>query len=120
MSKKISITLGSAEDAAKDFIEAWHSAERGETYTGSREILYFEDLETLLKVLNQHRWQLLKTLRIAGPTDTPTLSKLLHRNNEEIQIDINKLEQSGLILRTATNKITAPWDVVEAQMKLVA
>ncbi len=120
MSKKISIALGSAEDAAKDFIEAWHSAERAETYSGASETLYFEDLETLLKVLTQHRWQLLKTLRIAGPTDTPTLSKLLQRNNQEIQVDINKLEQSGLILRTATNKITTPWDVVEAQMKLIA
>jgi predicted transcriptional regulator len=119
MSQKMSIALGSAEDAAKDFIEAWHCAQRGETHQGATEKLYFEDLETLLRVLNQRRWQLLKTLRLAGPTDTPTLSQKLHRNDQEIQKDINELEQSGLILRTATNQIAAPWDVVEAQLKLV-
>jgi hypothetical protein len=29
MSQKMSIALGSTEDAAKDFIEAWYCAERG-------------------------------------------------------------------------------------------
>ena len=120
MTQKIQIALGTASDAAQDIIAAWHCAEHNETYTGTTEKLYFEDLETLLKVLTQRRWQLLKTLRLAGPTDTLSLSKMLNWNDREIQTDINELEQSGLILRTPIDQVVAPWDVIEAQMRLAA
>ena len=50
MKKQIKIGVGDAAITAKDFIEAWKRAERGEKFQ-EKNMLNFENLEVLLKIL---------------------------------------------------------------------
>ncbi|MCK5524143.1 MAG: hypothetical protein KAI83_13515 [Thiomargarita sp.] len=63
MTQKIQIALGTASEAAKEIIAAWHCAEHDETYTGTTEKRYFEDLETLSRALLKTLEQRLLVLR---------------------------------------------------------
>jgi predicted transcriptional regulator len=62
MKKQITIGVGEAATTAKEFIDAWKLAERGETVQ-EKHRLHFENLEILLKTLTPGRWTLLKKLQ---------------------------------------------------------
>ena len=98
MKKQITIGVGEAATTAKEFIDAWKAAERGESVQAKHR-LHFENLELLLKTLTPGRWALLKKL---------------HAN------DVRRLENIGLIERTKNNRIKVPWDIVEARLLLAA
>ncbi len=57
MKKQITIGVGEAAITAKEFIDTWKVAERGETVR-EKHRLHFENLEVLLKTLTQGRWAL--------------------------------------------------------------
>jgi len=61
MKKPITIGVGEAATTAKEFIDAWKLAERGETVE-EKHRLHFENLEVLLKTLTPGRWALLKKI----------------------------------------------------------
>jgi predicted transcriptional regulator len=61
MKKQITIGVGGAATTAKEFIDAWKLAERGETVQ-EKHRLHFENLEILLKTLTPGRWALLKKI----------------------------------------------------------
>ena len=50
MKKQITIGVGEAATTAKEFIDAWRLAERGETVQ-EKHRLHFENLDVLLKTL---------------------------------------------------------------------
>jgi predicted transcriptional regulator len=119
MKKQIQIGIGDSTKTAKGFIDAWKSAERGEKVKAQQR-LFFENLETLLKMLTSGRWKLLKTLRTKGPMSVRALAVEQGRDYKNVHRDVQQLERIGLIGRTKDNKVEVPWDIVEARLELAA
>ena len=119
MKKQITIGVGEAATTAKEFIDAWKLAERGEKVQ-EKHRLHFENLEMLLKTLTPARWALLKNLHASGPMSIRGLAKNLGRDYKNVYTDVRCLENIGLIGRTKNDRIKVPWDIVEARLLLAA
>ena len=119
MKKQITIGVGDAATTAKEFIDAWKLAERGEKVQ-EKNRLHFEDIEVLLKTLTPGRWALLKSLHATGPMSIRGLAKDLGRDYKNVYTDVRCLENIGLIGRTKNDRIKVPWDIVEARLLLAA
>jgi predicted transcriptional regulator len=119
MKKQITIGVDKSATTAKEFIEAWKRAERGETVQ-EKNRLHFENLEVLLKTLTPGRWALLKKLHANGPMSIRALAKDLGRDYKNVYTDVQRLENIGLIGRTKNDRIIVPWDIVEARLLLAA
>jgi predicted transcriptional regulator len=119
MKKQIKIGVGDAAITAKDFIDVWKRAERGEKIQ-EKNRLNFENLEVLLKTLTPARWTLLKKLHANGPMSIRALASDLDRNYKNVHTDVRRLENVGLIDRTKDDRIIVPWDIVEARLLLAA
>lgn len=101
------------------FVEAWHKAEAGEA--ASVEVhLNFEDFAMLAAVLTPKRLELLKTLRQHGPLSVRALAKRLDRDYKNVHADISTLEDVDLVQRNEKKLLVAPWDVIDAHVRLVA
>lgn len=119
MKKQITIGVGEAATTAKEFIDTWKLAERGETVQ-EKHRLHFENLEVLLKTLTPGRWALLKKLHSNGPMSIRSLANDLGRDYKNVYTDVRRLENIGLIERTENNRVKVPWDIVEARLLLAA
>ena len=119
MKKQITIGVGDAATTAKEFIDAWKRAERGETVQ-EKNWLQFENLELLLKTLTPGRWTLLKRLHADGPMSIRALANDLGRDYKNVYTDVRRLEYIGLIGRAKNDRINVPWDIVEARLLLAA
>lgn len=117
--QKIEIGLGDAKESGQRFISAWHRAESGES--ADVEVhLNFESLETLVAVLTPKRLVLLRTLRTHGPLSVRALSKMVARDYKNVHVDTAALESVDLIQRDEGGLVAVPWDVIDAQVRLVA
>ena len=119
MTKQIQIGVGDSARTAKDFVDAWKRAERGDKVQ-ARERLCFENLETLFRMLTPGRWRLLKALRVEGPMSIRALAGVQGRDYKNVHRDVRQLESIGLIGRTKDDKVEVPWDIVEARLRLAA
>ena len=119
MKRQIKIGVSDAVTTAKDFIEAWKLAERGEKVQ-EKNMLHFENLKILLKTLTPGRWTLLKKLHANGPLSIRALANDLDRDYKNVHTDVRRLENVGLIGRTKDDRIIVPWDIVEARLLLAA
>ncbi len=120
MSKQhIHIGVEDADRGFERFIRAWHKAEAEEI--DPPEIhLNFEDFAMLAAVLTTKRLELMKTLRQHGPMSVRALSKELKRDYKNVHVDTSVLEEVGLVRRTEEGLLAAPWDVIDAHVRLVA
>lgn len=120
MSKKhIHVGAEKANRGLQRFVETWHKAERGEAIQDEVHLNY-EDLSMLLAVLSPKRIELLKMLRQKGPMSVRGLSNELERNYKNVHTDVATLEEAGLVERTQEDLLSAPWDVIDAHVELVA
>ncbi|VAW79143.1 hypothetical protein MNBD_GAMMA14-712 [hydrothermal vent metagenome] len=120
MSKQhIHIGVEDADSGFERFIEAWHKAEVGEVEQAEIH-LNFEDLAMLTAILTPKRLELMKTLRQHGPFSVRALAKQLKRDYKNVHADANALEEVDLIQRTEDRLLVAPWDVIDAHVRLVA
>jgi predicted transcriptional regulator len=117
--QKIEIGLGDAKESSKRFISAWHRAVSGEAID-TEVHLNFESLATLVSVLTPKRLELLQALRTYGPLSIRALSKRLERDYKNVHVDTTALEAVGLIQRDEGGLVAVPWDVIDAQFRLVA
>ena len=117
--KHIKIGIESPEEGLKRFINAWEQAQSN-SQNNCETHLNFEDLTTLLSVLTPRRLDLLKTLRPMGSTSVRKLAGVLARDYKNVHADVRALENAGLIERDSHQAIHAPWDVIEASLRLVA
>ena len=101
------------------FVDAWQHAEQGEL-TDAEVHLNFEDLSMLLALLTPRRLELLKTLRQKGPLSVRALAKALERDYKNVHVDTRALEEAGLLERTDSGTLQAPWDIIDAHLSLVA
>jgi len=120
MSKqRIHIGVEEADRGYERFVDAWNKAETGEIK--SAEIhLNFEDFAMLVAVLTPKRLELMKFLRQHGPMSVRTLAKQLERDYKNIHTDASALEAVDLIQRSDEGLLVAPWDVIDAHVRLVA
>jgi len=120
MEKNIRVEIRGEDESAREFVKAWHRAEAGDPVEEPVERLYFQDLATLLQVLTPRRLELLKTLHDAGPESVRALARRLSRDYKNVYHDVQALERSGLIVRTADKLLSAPWERVVAEISLAA
>lgn len=115
----IHIGVEDADRGYDRFVEAWHKAETGETEQAEIH-LNFEDFAMLASVLTPKRLVLMKTLRQQGPLSVRALAKTLERDYKNVHVDARELEAVELIQRNDEGLLVAPWDVIDAHVRLVA
>jgi len=101
------------------YVDTWQRAERGERLE-TEVHLNFEDLAMLLAVLTPRRLEILKTLRQQGPLSVRALATTLACDYKNVHVDTRALEEVGLLERTESGTLQAPWDVIDAHLSLVA
>ncbi len=103
---------GSAVRAARQQIAA---ARRGQ-HPDFR--LSFESARALFSELTPARVDLLDTLRRVGPCSVYALAKAADRNYSNVHTDTGRLEELGLIERTAEGAVSVPYESVEILVPL--
>jgi len=101
------------------FEDAWQRAERGEK-VDTEVHLNYEDLSMLLAVITPRRLEVLRALRQQGPMSVRALATTLARDYKNVHTDTRALEEAGLLDRTESGALQAPWDVIDAHLSLVA
>jgi predicted transcriptional regulator len=113
------IEIGTVEESARRFVETFHRLQRGESVP-RRDILTFDDLDTLLRVLTPMRWTLLRTLRRKGPLSVRQLAQTLRRDYKNVHTDVGHLERVGLVSRVKDQRVHVPWKRLLADVHLDA
>ena len=93
----VKITVGGAmeDEASRRFVDAWHRAERGETFHERH--LAFESWDTLARVLTGKRMELLRYVRRHKVTSVRALAKALGRDYSNVHADVQALTAAGLL-----------------------
>jgi predicted transcriptional regulator len=113
----VKITVGGAmeEDASQRFVNAWHRAERGETFHERH--LAFESWDALVRVMTGKRMALLHYVRRHEVTSVRALAKALGRDYSNVHADVQALTAAGL-LDTANGGVQADYDVIETKIAI--
>jgi predicted transcriptional regulator len=113
----VKITVGGAmeEEASSRFVDAWHRAERGETFHERH--LAFESWNTLVRVLTSKRMELLRYVRYHEVTSVRALAKALGRDYSNVHADVHALTQAGL-LDASAGGLRADYDAIETKIAL--
>ena len=80
--------------------------------------LSFESARTFFSELTPARVDLLDTLRQAGPCSVYALAKAAQRNYSNVNTDVTRLEELGLIERTGDGLVSVPYESVEIVLPL--
>jgi len=115
--KEIYAQVGSLEKMSSDFIRTWHDAEQ-ENPTEQQEVIYFDTIAEMYRVLSVKRIELLNRLYAAKAMSIYGLAKLLERSYKNVHTDTKILEQYGLIIRQ-DDKITAPYAMIHVDVPLM-
>jgi predicted transcriptional regulator len=113
----IKVTVGGAieEDAARRFVDAWHRAERGESFHERH--LAFESWDALARVLTGKRMELLRYVRRHKITSVRALAKALGRDYSNVHADVQALTAAGLI-EAAEDGLRADYDTIETRIAI--
>lgn len=117
--RHIHIGVEEADSGYERFVKAWHKAEAGKSKQAEIH-LNFEDFTILAAVLTPKRLELMRILRKDGPLSVRSLAKQLERDYKNVHSDVSVLEDVSLIQRTEDGLLVAPWDVIDAHVRLVA
>ncbi len=111
----LKITVGGdvMNEARRDFIDAWHRAERGEDFCEQH--LAFENWNTLMRVLTPKRAELIGHIRRHEVTNIQQLATALGRNDSDVRADVEALATRGL-LDTSGGQIRAGYETIEAKV----
>lgn len=112
---KVQVHVGSLKDMGDRFVSAWHRAERGHRVSESH--ITFLDLQTMLATLSPRRLELLRHVRQHGAESSRGLAAALGRDYKNVHTDVAALEAAGLLVRDG-RALSAPWDEVQASVKL--
>jgi len=115
--KNVKITVGGAmeEQAARRFVDAWHRAERGDSFHERH--LAFESWDALVRVLTGKRMELLRYVRRHNVTSIRALAKALERNYSNVHADVQVLTAAGL-LDTGNSGVHADYDAIETKIAI--
>lgn len=114
---KVKITVGGAmeDEATRDFVDAWHRAERGERF--HERSLAFESWETLARVLTGKRMELLRYVRRHRVASVRALAKALGRDYSNVHADVQALTAAGLLDAT-DGRVRADYDAIETRIAI--
>lgn len=117
--RKVKIGVMDNRTAAKEFVDAWDRAERGEPpQEDPIGRFYFQDMQTLLTTMTPVRWALLKLLHSTGPSSIRKLSKAAGRDYSSVHRDVRILGNSGLILKDENGLVSVPWHSIISEIIL--
>jgi predicted transcriptional regulator len=114
---EMKVTVGGAfeDEASRSFIDAWHRAERGETFHERH--LAFENWDTLAQVLTGKRMDLLSYVRRNNVTSVRALAKALKRDYSNVHADVKALAGAGL-LEATPHGVRADYDAIETRIAI--
>ena len=116
--QRVDLGIESPDKGFDRFIDAWEKAKLGDVKAEVH--INFEDFSQLISVVTPKRLEILKTLRQQGDMSVRALSKELDRDYKNVHTDAKVLEEIGLIERSEDNLLSAPFDVIDAHLSLVA
>jgi predicted transcriptional regulator len=113
----VKITVGGAfeKDAARRFVDAWHRAERGESFRERH--LAFESWDALARVLTGKRMELLHYVRRHKVNSVRALAKALGRDYSNVHADVQALTSAGLLDAT-DGGLEADYDAIETKIAI--
>jgi predicted transcriptional regulator len=94
--KNIKIAIKSDPMLFSEIKRVWNSLEKGEKVQKHKGV-YFENLDTMRKVLTEERLRVLKTIKTNNPQSIYELAKLIKRDIKNTFNDVQFLAQVGLI-----------------------
>jgi len=114
---EVKITVGGAVEveASRRFADAWHRAERGETFHERH--LAFESWDALARVLTGKRMELLRYVRRHNVTSVRALAKALGRDYSNVHADVQALTAAGL-LDVRDGGVRADYDAIETKIAI--
>jgi predicted transcriptional regulator len=112
---KITVAGNLEKEASARFIDAWHRAERGETF--QQRHLAFESWDALARVLTGKRMELLRYVRRNNVTSIRALAKALQRDYSNVHADVQALSGAGLLEATARG-VRADYDAIETRIAI--
>lgn len=113
----VKITVGGPveDQASRRFIDAWHRAERGETFRERH--LTFESWNALSRVLTGKRMELLRYVRRHKVTSVRALARALGRDYSNVHADVQALTEAGL-LDAVDGGVQADYDTIETKIAI--
>lgn len=113
----VKITVGGAieDEASRRLVDAWHRAERGETFHERH--LAFESWDALARVLTGKRMELLRYVRHHNVTGVRALAKALGRDYSNVHADVQALVTAGLLDAT-DGGVRADYDAIETKIAI--
>jgi predicted transcriptional regulator len=112
---KITVGGGMEEEAARAFVDAWHRAERGESFRERR--LAFESWDALARVLTNKRMDLLRYVHRNEVKSVRALAKALGRDYSNVHADVQALTAVGL-LDAGDGGLRADYDAIETKIAI--
>lgn len=103
------------EEVSRRAIDAWHRAERGETFHERH--LAFENWDTLARVLSGKRMELLGCVRRHEVRSIRALAQALGRDYRNVHADVKALEAAGLVENTPAG-VRADYDAIETRIAI--
>ena len=116
--KESKVGIKGASESAEAFIKVWKAAEQGKVPRKSVERIYFADVDTLTRTLNNRRLVLLQALRSHGACSIKSLSQSVERDYKNVYGDVQLLKHVGLIENDDQGLISVPWDRIRAKISL--
>lgn len=113
----VKVTVGGTveAEATRRFVDAWHRAERGETFR--ERALAFESWDTLTRVLTGRRMELLHYVRRHQVPSVRALAKGLGRDYSNVHADVRALAAAGLLDAT-DGMVRADYDTIETRIAI--
>jgi predicted transcriptional regulator len=103
------------EEASRQFVDAWHRGERGESFRERH--LAFESWDALARVLTGKRMELLRFVRRNNVKSIRALAKALDRDYSNVHADVKALAGVGLLDATSRG-VRADYDAIETRIAL--
>ena len=113
----IKITVGGTmeDEASRRLVDAWHRAERGESFQERH--LAFESWDVLSRVLTAKRLELLRYVRQHKVTSVRALAKALGRDYSNVHADVRALTSAGL-LDPSDGGMRVDYDAIETRIAI--
>jgi predicted transcriptional regulator len=113
--KRLTVGGDLREDVPRRAIDAWHRAERGETFNERH--LAFENWSALARVLTVKRMELLSYVRRNNVASIRALAKALDRDYSNVHADVKVLAGAGL-LDSSSHGVRADYDAIETKIAI--
>lgn len=115
---KLHIEVQPAAAALERFGKSLQAAMEGRTprsYSG----IGFENMAQFGEVFSPKRWELVESLKAAGPLTIYALAKHLNRHYRNVYKDVAILTEWMVINKDEAGKVFVPWDEIDVRMALI-